>query len=80
MASKYIYIRMYLKSQLNTNMTELSRFARSLINFSIFIIILFFQVGHNTGELAGLGWQLIARIGIILSSAGMIDSVFFIEI
>ena len=28
---KYIYIRTYLKSQLNTNMTELARFARSLI-------------------------------------------------
>ena len=27
----YIYIRTYLKSRLNTNMTELARFARSLI-------------------------------------------------
>ena len=27
----YICIRTYLKSQLNTNMTELARFARSLI-------------------------------------------------
>ena len=27
----YIYIRTYLKSQLNTNMTELARFACSLI-------------------------------------------------
>ena len=28
----YTYIRKYLKSQLNTNMTELSRFDRSLIS------------------------------------------------
>ena len=29
----HIYIRTYLKSQLNTNKTELVRFARSLITF-----------------------------------------------
>ena len=34
----YIYIRTYLKSQLNTNMTELARFARSLISHKLTVI------------------------------------------
>ena len=42
----YIYIRTYLKSRLNTNMTELARFARSLIT-SIYIYV-WRYVCHNS--------------------------------